>query len=543
MRLKRKHLPVSAIFLLTAAAPAFAENLHYPMQQDPEALYNVIVNQQGSLLQTLGEDGLTVLKILEYGLTHSTEILHSQLSLRAVEATKLTAKGDFDTTLSASAETSKNRFPYDRSLEEFLGYDNSEDITDSAFLSLSKKLRTGTTLTTSADVTRYEDHRSLGPDSNSSTLRFSVVQPLLKGFGDDIPDIGEKLAVFNIEAERARLVFNIAIVANNIISNFWSYAEATEALSAYQSSQERLETLLQGFNELSTRGLYDPNERSVIEASLAERQSTKLAAENVVRAARDNLGRSLGVKDEERTLIPRPKYTLERPGEISRQAYEAYLDHAKKNRGDLLSGRTLIQGADLNLKKMENDKLPNLDVIGSVGKSRITDGNGLSDSFTSFYDGNSASNWAVGLTFSYPLENNAAEGAWLQEKAFLLSQQAALYDLERSISYSISEIYEGLESLRAQITQSETAYSNYLDLYLRQLADAESGNVSFFDLLQTEQNLTNTEISIDSLLVQYYRGLASFRFETGTLIVPARDDTVAFEEKRFFSATFFDADR
>jgi outer membrane protein len=525
------------------AAICSAQELKYPLRQDNQALYETITSNQDSLLNNLGDDGLTLFKVLEYGLSHNTSVLQAQLGLTAVEAAQISAKGEFDPNVSASVTTSQNRSPYEQTTAALLGYSNSDSISDSAFVSLSKKLRKiGTDVGISADVSRFADQRSSGPDSNNSSLRFQITQPLLKGAGADVVGASEKAAALRTEAQQSRLVFSLASTASQIINNFWSYVDAHETLGSYQSSLERLNLLSAGFDELVAKGIYKETEKSTISAAIDELESKILAAQDYVRSTRDSLGRSIGVSDAERTKIPAPSYNLLRPKDMPRAIFEKYLAYAKDNRADLVAEQILIQGTDIDLKKRQNDILPNLDLVGSVGRSRVVDGKGFSDSFTSLYDGNAANSWSVGLAFSYPIANHSAEGALLQEKASILSQKASLYDLERSLTFSVSESYDRLKSLSLRLVQTEKTFKSFIDLYRKQVESIQKGSseASISDVLQTEQSLTDSEISLASLLVRYYQELASFRYETGTLIGRLGSDQIVFDQTRLMTSDFID---
>ncbi|MCK6418722.1 MAG: TolC family protein [Alphaproteobacteria bacterium] len=539
---------VLLISIVLAFLPCFAwaqepenkETLQYDLTTAPQALYDDLVNKPQALQEVIGRESFTLLTALRYGLQHNTDILQSRLGLEITESGEQSAEGEFNPTISASVDTSRNRSPFQTTAAELTGRDSTDSISDSATLSLSKKFSPGTTLSANASVSRYSDLQTDDPDSNTSTLTLSLTQPLLRGYGMDINDAGQKIAALSSQAERARLSQNIAYTANSIVQNFWYYADAAESLAIVQTSMARLNGLMQEFDTLTARGLYDAGDRGVIEARLAERQSTLLASEDLLRSYRNSLGLSMGVGDAERDQIPLPEYTLYRAQEIGKQTYERYLAHAKETRGDLIGERLSSDQQEIRLQLSENNLLPDLSVVGSVGKERVNTGTGISDTIRTIHDGNSADSWSMGMSLSYPIGNDSAQADLRAQRATQLSQKLRVRDLERSITFSIAEAYESLESTRAQMTQSETTFNNFLQVYKKQLADFRLGKASLFDLLQTEDALTNAESSLASMMVSYYRQLANFRYETDTLLSTKQQDALVFEEKRFLSAAFLE---
>lgn len=517
-----------------------AADFAYPLSGDSQAAYDSIVNNKRPLKQALGEEGLTLLKALEYGLSNSTDVIQYRLNFEVVQAQQISASGEFNPVVSASVDRSENRSPLEDSTAALLGYDSSGSISDSTRLALSQRLRTGTNVTVSADVARYEDLLGTSTPYGTSSLRLSVSQPLLKGFGDDVSDASEKIAALSTEAQRSSLAHSISSVANNMISYFWQYVSAQESILIYGNSVGRLQGLYANLDKLIAAGAYQPTEKGVIEARLAELQSSFLAAQDYLRTSRDALGRSIGVNDEQRESIPLPVYKFSKPVPVGKAMYEKYYAYGKENREDLISERIAIKGADFNLKRAENNMLPSFDVVGSVGKTRIGTGDNFTSSLETIYEGNSADSWSLGVVFSYPLYNDAARGELVQQRASKLSRQIYLYDLERSYALGVAESFDKLESLRTQIDQAEKALNNFLDLYQKKLEAMSAGGVPLYDVLQTEQDLTNAEQSYSSLLIGYYTELQSFRFATGTLMEKTGADSIAFEDRRFMSLEFFD---
>lgn len=518
------------------------DDLRYDLTPNTAAQVEKIISKNQNTDPVFDESGLTLLAAVGYGLSNNTDILQARLNLDASKANILATEGTFDPEITVSADTSRNKSPFNETAAQSLGYETSDSLSDSANIGIGKTFSTGTRIAANASLSRFADRRADDPDANTSTLSLSFNQPLLRGFGEDAVEGDRKIAALDAQARQAETVHSITNNANRIAQDFWNYADAAESLAVIETSMARLQGLQEEFTQLSAKGLYDAGDKGVIDARLSDMQSSKLASEDQYRSARAALGLSMGIDISAREKIPRPLYTLYRPTPLEKQTYERFLKHAQNTRNDIIAEHLSAEQEEIRVHQAENGTLPDLSVVGSVGKERAGSGQDLGDTLNTLTQGNSANSWSVGVALSMPLYNDSAHGKLQTQQASLLSQKLRQHDLERSLTFTIAENYESLESARTQITQSETNFGNYLELYRKQLSDFRAGKASLYDFLQTEQDLTNAEASLASLLIRYYAQLANFRNETNTLISQATPESVQFEEKRFLSTDYSEGD-
>ena len=182
--------------------------------------------------------------------------------------------------------------------------------------------------------------------------------------------------------------------------------------------------------------------------------------------------------------------------------------------------RALLAGARNALK-------PQLDLTFKAGYGGVETGSRAGDYFSSFSENVQGASGFVALQFGFPLGNNQARGLHQQQEAAAAQRELQRMDLGRSILTEVDlgvlrlgQISEELISLRQARTQYETAVTD-------EKRKLSLGMATILDVLQLEDRLTGSSLAYLSALSRYGMAVARFRFQTGTLITQADNDTAS----------------
>ena len=147
--------------------------------------------------------------------------------------------------------------------------------------------------------------------------------------------------------------------------------------------------------------------------------------------------------------------------------------------------------------------------------------------FTTSYNGPSV----VGtVSFDWPVANNTQRGLYNQARATLVQRNINTVDLQRAIAsgvvFSLGSVENALQQLRDALT-ARTNYRKSLDAVYAKL---KAGNSTFLDAVETEVLYTNSGLNVINAQQQYASSLARVRYETGTLLPPAADALLGWDE-------------
>jgi len=318
----------------------------------------------------------------------------------------------------------------------------------------------------------------------------SINQPLLKNFGPFVTNAQINIAKNNSkiskEVFRERVINQIA----DITSLYWELYFARENLKLKEVSLEQAKSLLRVNRAKVKQGVLPPTYEIQAEADVAAREMGLIEARASIKDAEDkikkstNLSQNKGVWDFELYPIDLPitaPITIDLEGCIS-----AVLE---KN-PTLIQVQTNFLNKKIQEHVAKNQRLPQLDLFGSVGVMGLSESN--SEAFDDMYR-NDYDNWAVGLTFSYPIQNRAARYRYKQ----------ALLDREKSETI--------IENIKSELILQTRIYSRQIESNLKQIYAGEKDVISQERKLDAEQKRYDVGLSTSQDVLNYQRDLETAR--------------------------------
>ncbi len=396
---------------------------------------------------------------------------------------------------------------------------------------VSKLFRNGVTVEPS--VSWSQQDAGSGPPVNRGRVGVLLNIPFLRNAGVDATGAPERAAHIDFEASQLSVRHTVALSVFQTAQLYWGVVAAQRRVDLLRQSQQVATTLL----DLSAK-LVDADELAradifIIAARTNDTAIQVYSAELALLDAQQQLAVQIG-EDPDKLVTPLSPsdgfLPAEPPEAIRRIPREGLLRTADGRRADLaaarklqLSGKVLARAAQINLK-------PLLNVALNVSWSAIDDGSHYEQyvhAFTTSYTGPSFSG---AVTFDWPVANNTQRGLYNQARATLQQRNISTVELQRAIASGVVFSLGSVENALQQLQEALRARTNYRKSLDAQYAKLKAGNSTFLDAVQTEILYTSTGLNVISAQFQYATALARVRYETGTILPPAADALVNFDD-------------
>ncbi len=451
----------------------------------------------------------------------------------AIDETRTTeAEARFDPELRAGLTYRNNR-----QSQLFFGAENDEIWQGEA--AIVKNLESGGELSLSVKPSRvhFIDTSSFTPtDVNRTVLETSLelTQPLLRDFGTGvnraritINQNNQRISVLDFRKDLEEMLRNVEEI-------YWRLQQA-------QQNVQILERLLD--RTMSTANIIALREG---QDSTLEQTSNAISK---VESARTNLIRArqqvYDLSDRLKNLMNDPEFpvagdTLILPSDEPLAAPVSFdfsdsINTALLNRFELGQQLLRVDSASIAMEVAKNNKLPQLNLIGSIGASgggsKI--GEDFFDAFDNYRQDNSPGiSWSLGLQFSYKLANREAEAimrrAQLQRMQAIAQYQQLIDQVSTDVKTAQREVETSWQAI-AQARSSKFAASKAMEIVDilqdkgqaldRQFVESKFGRIN---------ELANAEQVEADAIAAYNIAISRYESAKGTLL---RYNNVILEEK------------
>jgi outer membrane protein TolC len=361
----------------------------------------------------------------------------------------------------------------------------------------------------------------------ASSLQVAFSQPLLRDFKTDPLRAQLEVSRRNREIADTRFLEASVSTRSDAERAYWGLVSAIALVNVQQQGLDLALEL-----ERTNRARVDvdqspPHDLVAAQAEVAQRRENLIVARTLARQAEDLL-RTLIVdpnRDDYWSLRLQPADTA--PAAGPSPDVDAAVKRALADRTDLIRTRKEIQNAETNITLSKSETLPDLRLQANY----LTDGAGGSrlvrtgefpgtivgtevTRFSSVLDQLVSANyptWTLGLQFSYPLGNSAAEAALARARIQRDQSAARLRSLELTAVRQIREAALRLDQNRQRIETTRLG---------RDLAEQR---------LDAEQKRFEVGLSTSFLVIQAQRDLAIARNNELQALLDYQLASVAFE--------------
>ena len=380
--------------------------------------------------------------------------------------------------------------------------------------SVSQKFVTGGDYELSMDNNRNRTSSSLTSlnPTYSSDLALTVTQPLLKDFGIDL----NKRKIYIAKNDQkisdhqfTEKVIDILTEAENI---YWDLVFSIEDLKVKETSLQRARDLEKQVKAQVDVGTLAELEILQAQSDVASRDEQLLNAQNLIEDNEDNLknilNSSFDSEDGLKKIIPADSPVFE-PG--SENSLEEALKTALTLRPDLLAKKKELDNRNIEAKYNENQMLPTLDLIGSLGLNGLsgdsTTTNGAYDTALSEAFSTNYGLWQFGINLSYPLGNRAAKSKLAAKRLEVAQLLLDIKDLEKNIVVEVREAYRQIKTDIKRVQATRVARKLAEEKLNAEEKKFKVGLSTSFNVLAFQEDLAEEQSNEIKAVIDYNKSL------------------------------------
>lgn len=385
---------------------------------------------------------------------------------------------------------------------------------------LEKRFSTGTALSARLSALfQFDTEDRLDGSTTLGTLSLTVNQPLLRGISTVANEVAITTARLGRQAAEERLRRQAELLAVKVLKAYWDLHDALARARIQRVALEQARTTVKETEGLIQGQKVAASELVVARHQVAIQERALLLADQAVQNARDSLARLMGAVGPR--SLETPAYATREPaafsglsGTLADLQLAAY-----RQRGDYLALRTEARSYGVRVDASRHLLLPRLDLVGSVsvGPRRSLVGTTATSPITTGW-----LNWAVGLSFEYPLGNREARAEL--ELADLRAERArvAILEQEQAISEELKTAWRGVQAAHAlvkltaaAVQVAETKLKNETERYR---AGKSAGQI----LLIVQNDLIQERLSLQQARATLQKALVDLRAAAGGLLAETR---------------------
>jgi outer membrane protein TolC len=394
----------------------------------------------------------------------------------------------------------------------------------------------GTELSAGFDNTRYTTNSRLSSFSpyTTSSLGFTVTQPLLRGFG---------LAVNRRFIRISKNEQKIAglLVQQQLIATVYGIERLyTDLVALYEDVKVKEETLT------SAEKLYTDTKAEVDEGTQAPVELTRANAQ--VFTIRQDLINSRGLLEEQEAIVKNvitrrtdndlellnariiPTDSIDVPDTDQVRPLQDLVALAFANRPDLSQAGLQIVNTQISLQGSRNGLLPEIDLVGTAQNSALAGqlnplagvidsplvggyGNALEQLATRKYP-----TYGIGLNITLPLRNRIAQADVARDEILLRQSQVLEQQLRKQAQLEVEDALIALRRARGSYEAAvETQKLQQESLDVEQAKFEVGASTSFF-IIQYESYLAQARSTVVVAKSAYLKARAALERATGTIL-------------------------
>lgn len=450
----------------------------------------------------------------------------AELKLSLTEAIRMSAERNLDVRAELynpaqfEAEINRNRSIYNpllMALTSYIDSKNPDIVSNTAVTTSGKTLQmnagisqlfwTGGTASATFNNS-YNSNDRLG-DYWQSSLVFSLNQPLLKNAGREVTESAimvSRLSKYaSIEKFNDRLMNTVAATT----TEYYRLYNLREQMEVKKVSLGLARKILAETKARVSAGVLPAMEILNAEFGVAAREKELIDSEKAVSDQVDVLRLLLQI-EQHADIVPvdtprRDPITISENEAVQRVLTRPDIREQKRN----------LEIAELQTRVYRNKTRPDLALTGSVGSNGLDrDGNRDLEKLANV----DAPVWSVGLMFTYPLGNDAAENDY--RKSRLKVEQTALQirSLEENAANEVRAAIRGVTAGYKQIEVADRGKSFAEERLRAFVKKNEVGLATTRDVLDVENDLANAKSNQIAAVVNYNTAIVSLWKATGELL-------------------------
>lgn len=381
----------------------------------------------------------------------------------------------------------------------------------------------------------------------TAELALTLSHPLLKNFGIDLNSTRIKVAQNNLELSKQQLTVAVSNLVADVQQAYWDLVLAINDLAARRRALEVAQHLERRTADLVAKGRLPALATLQANATVLERDIDLQAGEHALENAEQRLKALLNL---EQTPLPADLVILPTDVPVSEPrtiSVEEGIKQALANRPEVSQAKLDQENKRLGVALAKNQRLPELNFVGSVGLSglsgtltespftTITIGGvpldtflgtaqdlrsfegGYGDALGKMLSGDFLS-YRVGVTVSIPLGNQVARSELAKARLEAEKAKAFAQVIEQRIVLEVERVARGLKSTWRAI-EGVQALRTLAQRQLEMAQDGlELGVSSVTDVIEAQKNFTLAQRDELRAIIEYNKMLILWEKATGTVL-------------------------
>ena len=469
---------------------------------------------QGTQQEAREQIFVSLKDVIDLALKNNLEISIQQMNPQMIEQEILSAESAFDMSAESGVTYTVNEADSDTSP---FGVANLNG-------GIARRLQTGTSYSLKLNIdTSLFDGKVTGmtldpatgsavqyskdiEDSYETSLKFSLSHPTMKNAGKDVNTTQIRIAKAKRDTSVSELQATVIDVVTRAQNAYWDLVNARADLESARMSLDLANNLVR-INEAQVDvGTLAPIEVLSAKAQAASRSVEVTSAELAVQTKEDQLRQLLNLSEYDplwnAIILP-----TDQPSESKFSlSLDECIQTALANREELKQFRNAINIQDISLKYLQNQLLPEVNLVGGVGVTGKD--TSLGDSMGGFATADEF-NVTVGGSFSYPLGNRAAKSAYNKAKLEMDQTRLSLRNTEQQIAVAVRITFRAVETTYNLIQATRVARQlaqEQLDAEQKKFNEGLSTN---FQVLDYQDKLTQARTAESQAITSYNKALVS----------------------------------
>jgi outer membrane protein len=474
---------------------------------------------------------LSLLDAVGATLQKNQALLQQRAQVDFAHGAYVQASGQFDTALNSTLNHSFLDFaPTVLTSSAGTPVPNSTEVENlTNFTASSNKLfRNGISVTPSFQLQRDNDSyvAPLGLNNELSSVTLTI--PLLQGRGRAVVAAQETAAQQEVAAARLDLDFLLNRLVQTAADDYWNLVAAVKQLQVAISAEDRGRVYVDNTQALIDADHVPRSDINEVSANLAQRTATRIAAEQAVWEAREQVALDMGM-DPQNLLteardpaddFPVPPSQVQPANDSG--TLHALLAQGLTNRADYLAAKNRTGQSQLLQNAAANRLLPVLNLQVGAGYQGVRGGASFGDYLAGTYSNVRGPNVTGGLTYTFPLGNHAARGILEQSIATTRQAESRVTQTAQTIAQELVVAVQGVRNAILRVQKTNQA----VDLSSTSVDDSKekyrAGLGSIVEILQNEDRLTTALSDQVQARLAYAQAIVQLRFATGLLVPPGQ---------------------
>jgi outer membrane protein TolC len=303
------------------------------------------------------------------------------------------------------------------------------------------------------------------------------------------------------------------------VNAYWDYLAALQALEIRRLSENRSLLLLDDARRLAKGDEIPQADVLQYEAQVARDRGLHIAAEQSLVEARMALVLAMGMAGQPEMSMPAPSDDFpELPAAVMEALSRPWPYSALAARFDVRAQQRRVDAAEILYEATRRDPVSQLDLTLSVGYSGLRENRSALAAWQALNAPAAGLNASIGLVYVLPVQGNARAGLVRQRAALAEQARLELDGLLQAAHATVSVQRGSVSSAALQLEQARQQVRLQTQVFADERKKYRLGLATVLDLLTAEARLTADELGVIDARRRLAQALASYRFETATLL-------------------------